>query len=67
VIANAVAAALRPLGIEPRELPLSPPRLWALIAEAREGSDASKRAPVTKRPVAGEAPQQARGEPSSTR
>jgi carbon-monoxide dehydrogenase large subunit len=34
VIANAVAAALRPLGIEPRELPLSPPRLWALIADA---------------------------------
>jgi len=67
VIANAVAAALRPLGIEPRELPLSPPRLWALIAEAREGSDASKQAPVTKRLVAGEAPQQARGEPSSTR
>ena len=31
VIANAVAAALRPLGVEPRELPLSPPRLWALI------------------------------------
>ena len=38
VIANAVAAALRPLGIEPRELPLSPPRLWALIVEAREAS-----------------------------
>jgi aerobic carbon-monoxide dehydrogenase large subunit len=37
VIANAIAAALRPLGIEPRELPLSPPRLWALIAAAREG------------------------------
>jgi aerobic carbon-monoxide dehydrogenase large subunit len=36
VIANAVAAALRPLGVEPRELPLSPPRVWALIAEARE-------------------------------
>ncbi len=34
VIANAIAAALRPLGIEPRELPLSPPRLWALIAAA---------------------------------
>jgi len=67
VIANAVAAALRPLGIEPRELPLSPPRLWALIAEAREGSDASKQAPVTERPVAGKALQQARGEPSSTR
>ena len=33
VIANAIAAALRPLGVEPRELPLSPPRLWALIAQ----------------------------------
>jgi aerobic carbon-monoxide dehydrogenase large subunit len=31
VIANAVAAALRPLGIEPRELPLSPERVWELI------------------------------------
>jgi carbon-monoxide dehydrogenase large subunit len=31
VIANAVAAALRPLGIEPRELPLSPQRVWELI------------------------------------
>jgi carbon-monoxide dehydrogenase large subunit len=39
VIANAVAAALRPLGIEPRELPLSPPRLWALIAQAREAGE----------------------------
>jgi carbon-monoxide dehydrogenase large subunit len=34
VIANAVAAALRPLGVEPRELPLSPSRLWELIAAA---------------------------------
>jgi aerobic carbon-monoxide dehydrogenase large subunit len=31
VIANAVAAALRPLGVEPRELPLSPPRVWEMI------------------------------------
>jgi carbon-monoxide dehydrogenase large subunit len=31
VIANAVAAALAPLGVGPRELPLSPPRLWELI------------------------------------
>jgi carbon-monoxide dehydrogenase large subunit len=31
VIANAVAAALGSLGVEPRELPLSPPRVWALI------------------------------------
>jgi aerobic carbon-monoxide dehydrogenase large subunit len=41
VIANAVAAALRPLGVEPRELPLSPPRLWAMIAEARERAASS--------------------------
>jgi carbon-monoxide dehydrogenase large subunit len=39
VVANAVAAALRPLGVEPRELPLSPSRLWQLIAAA----DASPR------------------------
>jgi carbon-monoxide dehydrogenase large subunit len=35
LIANAVAAALRPLGVEPRELPLSPPRLWQLVQAAR--------------------------------
>jgi aerobic carbon-monoxide dehydrogenase large subunit len=35
VIANAVAAALRPLGVEPRELPLSPPKVWEMIAQAR--------------------------------
>ena len=29
VVANAVAAALGSLGVEPRELPLSPPRVWA--------------------------------------
>jgi carbon-monoxide dehydrogenase large subunit len=33
VIANAVGAALHPLGVEPRELPLSPPRVWQLIKE----------------------------------
>jgi carbon-monoxide dehydrogenase large subunit len=33
VIANAVAAALAPLAVEPRELPLSPPRVWQLIQE----------------------------------
>ncbi|MCC6890439.1 MAG: xanthine dehydrogenase family protein molybdopterin-binding subunit [Hyphomicrobiales bacterium] len=31
VIANAVAAALTSFGVEPRELPLSPPRVWQLI------------------------------------
>jgi carbon-monoxide dehydrogenase large subunit len=36
VVANAVAAALAPLGAEPRELPLSPPRIWALVEAQRE-------------------------------
>jgi|AmaraimetFIIA100_FD_contig_123_30760_length_3698_multi_9_in_1_out_0_2 carbon-monoxide dehydrogenase large subunit len=31
VLANAVAAALSSLGVQPRELPLSPPRVWELI------------------------------------
>jgi carbon-monoxide dehydrogenase large subunit len=31
LIANAVAAALAPLGVQPRELPLSPPKVWELI------------------------------------
>jgi carbon-monoxide dehydrogenase large subunit len=35
VIANAVAAALGSLGVSPRELPLSAPRVWQLIHEAR--------------------------------
>jgi aerobic carbon-monoxide dehydrogenase large subunit len=35
VIANAVAAALRPLGVEPCELPLSAPKVWEMIAAAR--------------------------------
>jgi aerobic carbon-monoxide dehydrogenase large subunit len=34
-LANAVAAALSTLGVEPRELPLTPPRLWQLIADAQ--------------------------------
>ena len=35
VIANAVANALSSLGVEPRELPLSPPRVWELIQRSR--------------------------------
>jgi carbon-monoxide dehydrogenase large subunit len=35
VVTNAVASALRPLGVQPRELPLTPPRLWAMIDRAR--------------------------------
>ncbi len=34
-VGNAVAAALRPLGVEPTELPLTPPRLWRLIEDAK--------------------------------
>lgn len=34
VIANAVANALADLGVEPRELPLSPRRVWRLIRDA---------------------------------
>ena len=34
VIANAVANALTSLGVEPRELPLSPPKIWALIQQS---------------------------------
>ncbi len=41
VVANAIAAALRPLNVEPRDLPLSPPRLWQLIEQARRNSEAS--------------------------
>ena len=33
-VANAIAAALAPLGVEVRELPLSPPRLWQLVRSA---------------------------------
>ena len=38
VIANAIAAALHSLGIEPRELPLSPPKVWQMIEAKRAGS-----------------------------
>jgi aerobic carbon-monoxide dehydrogenase large subunit len=34
VVANAVAAALNSFGVQPRELPLSPPRVWQLIRDA---------------------------------
>ena len=35
LICNAVAAALAPLGVVPQELPLSPPRVWKMIEDAR--------------------------------
>ena len=36
VIANAVADALSSLGVEPRDLPLSPSRVWQLLQAARK-------------------------------
>jgi aerobic carbon-monoxide dehydrogenase large subunit len=38
VVANAVAAALSSFGAQPRELPLSPPRVWQLIQDAPNAS-----------------------------
>jgi aerobic carbon-monoxide dehydrogenase large subunit len=35
VIANAVANALRSFAVQPRELPLTPPRIWQLLQDAR--------------------------------
>jgi carbon-monoxide dehydrogenase large subunit len=35
-VSNAVAAALSSLGVEPRVLPLTPPRIWQLIQDARK-------------------------------
>jgi carbon-monoxide dehydrogenase large subunit len=34
-LSNAVASALASLGVQPRELPLTPARVWQLIEEAR--------------------------------
>lgn len=41
VIGNAVAAALRVFRVEPCDLPLSPPRLWRLIAQGRRNQASS--------------------------
>jgi carbon-monoxide dehydrogenase large subunit len=35
VMANAIAAALTTLGVQPRELPLSPAHVWQLVAQSR--------------------------------
>lgn len=39
LISNAVANAFSSLGVEPRELPLSPPHLWRIIEAAKAGMD----------------------------
>jgi carbon-monoxide dehydrogenase large subunit len=38
-LSGAVAAALSSLGVQPRELPLTPPRVWQLIQDAMPGRD----------------------------
>jgi carbon-monoxide dehydrogenase large subunit len=35
VLANAIASALSSMNVEPRDLPLTPPRLWNLIQQTR--------------------------------
>jgi carbon-monoxide dehydrogenase large subunit len=42
VLANAVASALRALDVQPNELPLTPPRIWALINNAERLADGTK-------------------------
>jgi carbon-monoxide dehydrogenase large subunit len=42
VVANAIASALAPLGVEPRHLPLTTDRVWKLI-RAREKITAPER------------------------
>ncbi len=39
-VSNAVAAALASLGVEPRVLPLTPPRVWQMIQDAQGRRDA---------------------------
>jgi carbon-monoxide dehydrogenase large subunit len=39
VLTNAIASALSSMNVQPRDLPVTPPRLWDLIQRAR--SDAA--------------------------
>jgi carbon-monoxide dehydrogenase large subunit len=42
VMANAVANALGSLGVEPRQLPLTPSYIWELVQAARSGAAADR-------------------------
>jgi carbon-monoxide dehydrogenase large subunit len=42
VVANAVAAALRSMSVEPRDLPLSPSRIWRLIQRSKKTNENAK-------------------------
>ena len=55
-LSNAVAAALSSLGVEPRVLPLTPPRVWQLIQDAegcRLSVESSQHARVRKQSATG--------------
>ncbi len=41
VISNALASGLSSLGVQPYELPLSPPRIWQMIENARTSTEAT--------------------------
>ncbi len=42
VVANAVAVALADFGVQPHELPLSPPRVWQMIQMAKNSQSATR-------------------------
>jgi carbon-monoxide dehydrogenase large subunit len=42
VMANAIADALRDLGVEPRELPLTPSRIWELVQAGRNSAQSGQ-------------------------
>jgi hypothetical protein len=53
-VANAVAAALSPLGIEVRDLPLSPAQVWRLANESGVARDQTSVRAFVPSPLAGE-------------
>jgi carbon-monoxide dehydrogenase large subunit len=40
-MANAIADALSHLNVQPNELPLSPPKIWQLVEEAKSAQAAA--------------------------
>jgi CO/xanthine dehydrogenase Mo-binding subunit len=44
-IGNAVAAALASFGVEPKELPLTPARIWRLVQNAQTAAGAREQGP----------------------
>ncbi|MGH7319963.1 MAG: xanthine dehydrogenase family protein molybdopterin-binding subunit, partial [Candidatus Rokuibacteriota bacterium] len=50
VLANAVADALAPFGVEANDLPLTPARLWAALTSRRSASSASRAGKRPSRP-----------------